>query len=112
MAQALTGEDRRSPAAAPASLVEYVCPMHPQIVRNAPGSCPICGMALEPKEPSAVEQHESRARRYCNGGFWISPRVNHPGIHRRHGRDDPGQPLRHLATQRTWTWLSLPSPRP
>src|SRR5262249_44443335 len=28
---------------------EYVCPMHPQIVRSQPGSCPICGMALEPR---------------------------------------------------------------
>jgi Cu+-exporting ATPase len=28
--------------------VIYTCPMHPQIRRNAPGNCPICGMALEP----------------------------------------------------------------
>lgn len=28
----------------------YTCPMHPEIVRDAPGSCPICGMALEPLE--------------------------------------------------------------
>ena len=27
---------------------KYTCPMHPEIVRDAPGSCPICGMALEP----------------------------------------------------------------
>ena len=27
---------------------QYTCPMHPEIVRDAPGSCPICGMALEP----------------------------------------------------------------
>src|SRR5260370_28674512 len=27
----------------------YTCPMHPQIVRDGPGSCPICGMALEPR---------------------------------------------------------------
>ncbi|MGZ5650083.1 MAG: heavy metal-binding domain-containing protein, partial [Usitatibacter sp.] len=26
----------------------YTCPMHPQIVRDAPGNCPICGMALVP----------------------------------------------------------------
>lgn len=26
----------------------YTCPMHPEIVRDAPGTCPICGMALEP----------------------------------------------------------------
>src|SRR5437870_5048969 len=27
----------------------YTCPMHPEIVRSEPGSCPICGMALEPR---------------------------------------------------------------
>ena len=32
--------------------VEYTCPMHPEIVRDAPGSCPICGMALEPRMPT------------------------------------------------------------
>ncbi len=34
------------------SHVEYTCPMHPEIVQIGPGSCPICGMALEPKEIS------------------------------------------------------------
>ena len=29
---------------------EYTCPMHPEIVQIGPGSCPICGMALEPRE--------------------------------------------------------------
>ena len=29
--------------------VEYTCPMHPEIVQIGPGSCPICGMALEPE---------------------------------------------------------------
>jgi Cu+-exporting ATPase len=33
--------------------VLWTCPMHPQIVRNEPGSCPICGMALEPMAPAA-----------------------------------------------------------
>jgi Cu+-exporting ATPase len=31
----------------------YTCPMHPEIRRAGPGSCPICGMALEPLEPAA-----------------------------------------------------------
>ena len=35
---------------------EWTCPMHPEIVRDAPGSCPICGMALEPRAISANEQ--------------------------------------------------------
>lgn len=34
----------------PNSQIEYTCPMHPEIVQIGPGSCPICGMALEPKE--------------------------------------------------------------
>ena len=32
----------------------YTCPMHTQIRQAGPGSCPICGMALEPVEVSAV----------------------------------------------------------
>ncbi|HWO88625.1 MAG TPA: heavy metal-binding domain-containing protein, partial [Gemmatimonadales bacterium] len=33
----------------------WTCPMHPEVVSDRPGSCPICGMALEPVVPSAVE---------------------------------------------------------
>jgi len=36
-------------ASKPTGAAAYVCPMHPQIARDAPGSCPICGMALEPR---------------------------------------------------------------
>ncbi len=32
---------------------KWTCPMHPEIVRDGPGSCPICGMALEPMMPTA-----------------------------------------------------------
>jgi len=34
----------------------YTCPMHPEIIRDAPGNCPICGMALEPKTVTAEEE--------------------------------------------------------
>ncbi len=34
----------------------YVCPMHPQIVKDEPGSCPICGMDLVLKEPEPQQQ--------------------------------------------------------
>jgi P-type Cu+ transporter len=58
------------PPAAPAG-TEYTCPMHPEIVRNAPGSCPICGMALEPRMPTLDTGPDpelvSMTRR-----FWIS----------------------------------------
>ncbi|MGB8621299.1 MAG: heavy metal translocating P-type ATPase [Paracoccaceae bacterium] len=37
---------------------QYTCPMHPEIVRDAPGSCPICGMALEPMVATGDEPNE------------------------------------------------------
>jgi P-type Cu+ transporter len=40
-----------APEAPPGTI--YTCPMHPQIRQVGPGSCPICGMALEPLEPTA-----------------------------------------------------------
>src|SRR5690606_6930572 len=39
-------------AAAPGS--KWTCPMHPEIVADGPGDCPICGMALEPTMPAAA----------------------------------------------------------
>lgn len=40
-------DGRPEPQPAPKG-TQYTCPMHPEIVRDKPGSCPICGMALEP----------------------------------------------------------------
>jgi Cu+-exporting ATPase len=39
----------------PAAGIEYTCPMDPQIRQIGPGTCPICGMALEPVEITAEE---------------------------------------------------------
>ncbi len=55
----------------PAVGVKYTCPMHPQIVRDAPGSCPICGMALEPMLPSAGDD-DSTELRDMSRRFWVA----------------------------------------
>jgi Cu+-exporting ATPase len=51
--------------------VEYTCPMHPEIVQIGPGTCPICGMALEPKvatlDDAPDPEYADMKRR-----FWIS----------------------------------------
>ncbi|BCH22617.1 heavy metal translocating P-type ATPase [Mesorhizobium sp. L-8-3] len=44
--QKYSGE-RSAPATMPKG-TQYTCPMHPEIIRDKPGACPICGMALEP----------------------------------------------------------------
>ncbi|MEO7504773.1 MAG: copper-translocating P-type ATPase [Sphingomicrobium sp.] len=46
------GHAAPAPAATLGAGVIWTCPMHPQIRRDAPGACPICGMALEPLQPS------------------------------------------------------------
>jgi Cu+-exporting ATPase len=59
-------EPQPEPAAAPAGTT-WTCPMHPEIVRDAPGSCPICGMALEPRtavlDEGPSEEYVSMRRR-------------------------------------------------
>ncbi|MGH7863937.1 MAG: heavy metal translocating P-type ATPase, partial [Candidatus Binataceae bacterium] len=63
------------PAAAPSD-VEYTCPMHPEIIRRGPGSCPICGMALEPRVATG-EQDDSElidmTRRFWIGAVLTTP---------------------------------------
>ncbi|MBN8815967.1 MAG: heavy metal translocating P-type ATPase [Sphingomonas sp.] len=49
-ARYLDDAPRVAPQASPGAM--WTCPMHPEIRRNGPGTCPICGMALEPEEPS------------------------------------------------------------
>jgi len=50
--------------------VEYTCPMHPQIRQMGPGSCPICGMALEPVVASG-DTGDSPELRDMTRRFWI-----------------------------------------
>ena len=49
---------------------EYTCPMHPEIVRDQPGSCPTCGMALEPRIVSR-EPAENPELRDMTRRFWV-----------------------------------------
>src|SRR5579859_7980830 len=57
--------------------VEYTCPMHPEIVRDGPGSCPICGMALEPRTATA-EEPENPELADMRRRFWVSLSLTAP----------------------------------
>ncbi len=75
VAPGIAGMEHRSAAREPApatnKTIRYTCPMDPEIVQIGPGTCPICGMALEPMDFVAEEQpdreYESMRRR-----FWVS----------------------------------------
>jgi len=43
----------REPSAPMPAGTIFTCPMHPEVRQEGPGSCPICGMALEPETPTA-----------------------------------------------------------
>ena len=64
-------------ASAPAKSMRYTCPMHPEIVQMGPGSCPICGMALEPMdafaEVGADPEYDSMKTR-----FWVGVALSAP----------------------------------
>lgn len=73
----MTSSDRH-PAAVPEGSV-YTCPMHPQIRQAGPGSCPICGMALEPELVSLDDQPNPELADMTRR-FWIGVALALPAI--------------------------------
>ena len=53
--------------------VIYTCPMHPEIRQEGPGTCPICGMALEPEMPSLDEEENPELRDFGRRFWWTLP---------------------------------------
>ena len=50
------------PSAVSATPGRFTCPMHPEIMRDVPGDCPICGMALEPLAPTLDDEQSPELR--------------------------------------------------
>jgi Cu+-exporting ATPase len=68
------GSTESRPTGMPPPPVEgglYTCPMHPAVVQDHPGSCPSCGMALEPMTPGAGSEGESAEAADMSRRFWI-----------------------------------------
>ena len=63
-------ESRQPEPAAPAGTI-YTCPMHPEVRQVGPGSCPICGMALEPEQVS-LDQAPDPELIDMTRRFWIA----------------------------------------
>jgi len=84
----------------------YICPMHPEIVRPAPGSCPLCGMALEARtittEAEVNPELVDMSRR-----FGISLILTVPLFFLAMADMLLGQPVQHLLSPRLLPWVEL-----
>ena len=96
----------KPPAPPPPAGTLYTCPMHPEIIRDAPGACPICGMALEPRTVT-LEEGENPELVSMRRRFWVSTALTLPVfvIAMRHYL--PGNPLGQFASPAVLAWLEL-----
>ena len=84
----------KSAPSGPSDGIIWTCPMHPEIRRDAPGTCPICGMALEPLEPT-LEEGPNPELIDMTRRFWISALLSIPLVVLTFGAD-------------LWNWHPLP----
>jgi Cu+-exporting ATPase len=97
------GEKRVSPVS---DASQWTCPMHPEVLQDGPGTCPLCGMALEPLTVSA-EETEDHELTDMQRRFWTSLALTAPVFIIAMADMVPGRPLGSVATPRTLQWLQF-----
>ena len=103
----LTRHQEEPQAAAPQAgeKIEYTCPMHPEIIRDAPGFCPICGMALEPRTATLDEDNSELID--MKRRFWVSVALALPLLLLSMSEMLPGDPVRRAIGLQFINWISL-----
>jgi Cu+-exporting ATPase len=91
-------------AVAPGS--EYTCPMHPEIVREVPGACPICGMALEPRTVTLADEVNPELVDMTRR-FWVSAVLSLPLLLIAMSEMFPGNPLTRFVPMRSIVWIQM-----
>jgi P-type Cu2+ transporter len=93
-----------------AAEVIYTCPMHPEVRQVGPGSCPICGMALEPLE--ATGEEDTAELQDMTRRFWVSVLLTVPLLVITMSEFVPGLDLHHVLSASVVNWLqaALASP--
>jgi Cu+-exporting ATPase len=90
----------------PRADTNYTCPMHPEIISGAPGSCPICGMALEPRTMTLDEETNPELVGMTRR-FWVSVVLVVPLLGIAMSEFLPGNPIERIASMRVLVWIEL-----
>jgi len=85
---------------------QYTCPMHPEIIRDKPGSCPICGMALEPMGVPTGDEGPNPELIDFTRRFWVSAALSVPLLVITMGPMF-GLPVREWLGERLASWIEL-----
>jgi Cu+-exporting ATPase len=84
----------------------YTCPMHREIIRDGPGFCPICGMALEPRVATLLEDSNPELKDMTRR-FWGSLILSVPVFLISMSEMIPGQPLQHAVSAQELAWVQF-----
>ncbi|KKL58410.1 hypothetical protein LCGC14_2225670, partial [marine sediment metagenome] len=85
----------------------YTCPMHPEVIRDHPDACPICGMDLEPQTVTSEEEEASPELVDMTRRFWISLALTLPVFLLAMSEMIPGWSLRQVLPGRLFIWIQL-----
>jgi Cu+-exporting ATPase len=86
---------------------EYTCPMHPEVISDRPGSCPKCGMALEPRVVSATEEGPNPELVDMSRRLWIGLVLTLPVFLLAMSDLLPGRPLHNVLSMSVMNWVQL-----
>jgi Cu+-exporting ATPase len=88
---------------------EYTCPMHPEVEQIGPGSCPKCGMDLEPKVVTIEEEEDTSELQGWLRRFWVAAILSLPVLVLAMGEMIPGLAgwIEGLASPQTRNWVEL-----
>jgi Cu+-exporting ATPase len=83
----------------------YTCPMHPEVVQDHPGTCPKCGMALEPRTVAAEE--DNAELRDMSRRFWVSTALAIPVLFSAMAAEFWPEAVAEIIAPRPRQWLEL-----